>query len=79
MGADVRQFGLNGKSTLNRVKWGLCGLAMVPSALVHTPRVLASNDLSLIEKLRGVATLFRLRTTRMVWMIGQALGPSGKG
>ena len=72
-------FGLGGKSTLNRLKWGLRGLAMIPSAVVHTPRVLTSKALSPPDKLRCLGTLFRLRTARMTWMVGQALRASGKG
>ncbi|WP_179378113.1 glycosyltransferase family 2 protein [Jannaschia marina] len=57
----------HGKS---RARWILRALAMPLSAVVHTPRVLCA-DLSAGEKLRAVATLFRLRTARMVWMLRQ--------
>lgn len=68
-------FGVNGDGPKERVKWFLRALAMPISALVHTPKILRSDKLGGFgEKLRAVATLFRLRLQRMVWMMRQALG-----
>lgn len=66
---------LNGTGFAARMRWAIRGLAMPASAVVHTPRVLTSNKLaSTGEILRAVATLIRLRCTRMVWMLRQAAG-----
>ncbi|NOD90916.1 MULTISPECIES: glycosyltransferase family 2 protein [unclassified Ruegeria] len=66
---------LNGTDLSARLRWALRGLAMPASAVVHTPKVLASNKLgSAGETMRAVATLIRLRCTRMVWMLLQAAG-----
>ena len=56
-----------------RLAWALRALAMLPSALVHTPRVLRYPDLDALEKARALHTLYRLRIMRMIWMLGQAL------
>jgi GT2 family glycosyltransferase len=57
------------------LRWGLRALAMLPSAVVHLPKVLASPCLdSPGERLRGAATLLRLRALRMAWMLRQAAG-----
>lgn len=72
----TREMGaLNGTTPRDRLRWGLRGLAMPASALVHLPRLLLSPRLSGPgERLRGAATLLRLRLWRMVWMLRQALG-----
>ncbi len=60
---------------VGRMRWGLKALAMPFSALVHLPKVLFSPKLGSIgERLRGAATLIRLRLLRMAWMLKQALG-----
>ena len=56
----------------DRVKWAVKALAMPASAVVHAPQVLRHPDLNMGEKLRGLATLFRIRFYRMAVMLGQA-------
>ncbi len=66
---------LHGTGRMARLKWAIRGLAMPLSALVHIPKVLASDKLaSFDETVRAIATLFRLRCTRMIWMLRQAAG-----
>lgn len=66
---------LNGTGVAARLRWAIRGLAMPASAVVHTPKVLTSDKLaSTDETLRAIATLIRLRCTRMVWMLRQAAG-----
>lgn len=56
-----------------RLKWGLRALAMPMSAVVHLPKLLFSRKLDSIgERLRGAATLLRLRGLRSIWMLQQA-------
>lgn len=58
-----------------RLRWALKALAMPASALVHLPKILFSPKLDDTgERLRGAITLVRLRFTRMIWMLRQALG-----
>lgn len=58
-----------------RARWILRALAMPVSAAVHLPKVLASSRLGgLGERLRGAATLVRLRMARMAWMLRQVAG-----
>ncbi len=66
---------LNGTEPAARLRWAIRGLAMPASAVVHTPKVISSDKLaSTGEILRAIATLVRLRCTRMVWMLRQAAG-----
>lgn len=66
-------WGLARGQRLARVKWGLRALAMPLSALVHMPRILRHAGLDGGgERLAALGTLWRLRGTRMVWMIRQA-------
>ena len=66
---------LNGTDPAARLRWAVRGLAMPASAVVHTPKVLASKKLaSPGETLRATATLIRLRCMRMIWMLRQAIG-----
>ncbi|WP_424831760.1 glycosyltransferase family 2 protein [Ruegeria sp.] len=68
-------FMLHGNGLVARLRWALRGLAMPASAVVHTPKVLFSDKVtSPNEVLRAVSTLVRLRCTRMVWMLRQAMG-----
>jgi len=68
-------FASNGTAPRARLRWGLRALAMPASALAHLPKVLLSPRLDgWGERLRGAATLLRLRLLRMVWMLRQALG-----
>lgn len=58
-----------------RLRWTIRALAMPASALVHLPKLLLSPRLDTGgERLRGAATLIRLRLLRMVWMLKQAAG-----
>ncbi len=66
---------LHGTGPMRRLRWAIRGLAMPISALVHIPKVLASDKLTFPgETVRAIATLVRLRCTRMVWMLQQAAG-----
>lgn len=66
---------LSGTGASARLRWALRGLAMPASAVVHTPKILNSKKLdSGHETLRAIATLFRLRCQRMIWMLRQAAG-----
>ena len=59
----------------SRFRWGLKALAMPLSAVAHLPKLLFSPKLDTGgERLRGAATLFRLRLLRMIWMLRQAMG-----
>ncbi len=66
--------GAGGQGGRRRALWALKALAMPLSVLVHLPRVLRAPGLGMAERLRGAATLIRLRLRRMVWMLAQALG-----
>lgn len=58
-----------------RLRWTLKALAMPASALAHLPKLLLSPKLDTVgERLRGAATLFRLRFLRMGWMLRQVIG-----
>ena len=58
-----------------RIRWALKALAMPASALLHLPKLLRSPKLDGSgERLRGAATLIRLRLQRMLWMLHQAFG-----
>ncbi|RKF12390.1 glycosyltransferase family 2 protein [Roseovarius spongiae] len=68
-------FGQTGGGAGARLKWALKGLMMPVSILAHLPRVLRSPALSgPRERWRAALTLIRLRFTRMVWMLRQAVG-----
>ena len=55
--------------------WFVRALAMVASIPVHVPRLLFSPRLNgASERMKGVATLARLRVLRSWWMIRQSLG-----
>lgn len=57
-----------------RLTWAGRALAVALSGVAHLPRVLVSDRLDGAgERLRGAATLLRLRLLRSVWMLGQAL------
>lgn len=66
-------FLLEGQGVRGRILWILKALLMPASALVHTRKILTQPDLTLGEKGRGLATLFRLRLVRMVWMMRQSV------
>lgn len=67
-------FQLHGTGARARVTWALRALAVLASGPVEVPRVLRADKLSGPgERLRGALTLLRLRTTRCVWMLWQAV------
>ncbi|MEM9197496.1 MAG: glycosyltransferase [Pseudomonadota bacterium] len=58
-----------------RLRWGLRGLAMLPSILVDAPRVLSSETVrDGAERRRALATLARQRGQRCLWMLRQTFG-----
>ncbi len=60
---------------LARPAWALRALLVLGSPVRDVPRILLHPDLDGPgERLRGVATLLRLRALRTVWMLRQALG-----
>jgi len=70
-------FGQTGGGTGARLKWALKALAMPASILAHLPKLMTSPKLSGPgERWRAALTLLRLRLTRMVWMLRQAMGSS---
>ncbi len=71
---NAESFGLIGNGPAARFKWGLRGLAMLPSILVHCARILTAQQLcGAREKAVALATLVRLRTLRCGWMLRQAI------
>ena len=68
---DKETFGLSSARPGGRLKWLLRALALPVSALVHTPKVLASRQLSRMgERLGAIVILFRLRTWRAFDCLG---------
>jgi len=68
---DKETFGLSAGRPGGRLKWLLRALALPASALVHTPKVLASRKLSTPgERLGAIAVLYRLRAWRAVDCLG---------
>ena len=68
-------YGLVEKTTAGRLKWAARGLAMIPSIIVHIPKVLMSKNLDNIpDRLAGVSMLTQLRLLRLYWMLRQAMG-----
>lgn len=60
---------------IGRLRWFVRGAAMPFSAVAHLPKVLFSPKLNgASERLRGAATLVRLRLRRAWWMMLQAAG-----
>jgi cellulose synthase/poly-beta-1,6-N-acetylglucosamine synthase-like glycosyltransferase len=63
-------FALSTGQRLRRLKWLIRSLALPASAIVHTPRVLKSQDLlSTGQRAQAVCTLFRIR----LWRLGHAI------
>lgn len=57
------------------IGWLLRAGAVAASPFIHAPKLLFSKKLdSVAERLRGLATLFRLRFARSWWMVKQFLG-----
>lgn len=70
-------FATHEASGKSRLAWGVRALGMPFSAFVHLPKVLTCQKLDGVgETTRAVVTLFRLRVTRMRWMLAQAVGGS---
>ncbi|EBA14566.1 hypothetical protein RSK20926_01187 [Roseobacter sp. SK209-2-6] len=67
-------YGLTSPGIMARLAWALRAAAMPLSALAHAPRILSFPGLSHADRLRGLATLLRLRCTRAVWMLRQVMG-----
>lgn len=57
----------------SRIGWAIRALLMPVSIFVHAPQVLRHSNLSPGEKFRALATLLRLRLTRMGWMLSHAM------
>ena len=68
-------WGLEGRGAGARLRWGLRGLAMLPSIAAHAPKVLRHPGLrGGAERRAALATLARLRARRCGWMLAQAAG-----
>lgn len=66
-------FASNGPGLSRRAIWALRAFAVLFSPLGHLHRVVLAPQLSSVgERLRGVATMVRLRATRFIWMLQQA-------
>ena len=63
---------LNGTGVQARALWALRAGAVIGSAPVHLPRLMRDRRLAGTERLRGAATLLRLRALRALWMLRQA-------
>lgn len=70
----AESFGLRRKTPWGRLNWALRAMALPPSVIIHGVRIFWSNKLSgLHERLVAFGTLARLRLSRMVWMLRQAV------
>jgi GT2 family glycosyltransferase len=68
-------FLVNGTKPRDRLRWGAKALAMPFSIMIHAPRVLRHTALrGSRERVAGLGTLVRLRLTRALWMLRQAIG-----
>lgn len=68
-------FALEREEGTSRSAWLARAGAVLFSPLLHAHRILFSSELSsLAERLKGLVTLFRLRTHRAVWMVRQSAG-----
>ena len=67
----------NGTSLAGRFRWAAKAVVVSLSALVHLPKVFACRELeNMTDKIRAAGTLVRLRVTRGVWMLRQAMSPT---
>ena len=66
-------FLLEGQGALRRLAWAGKAVTMPASVVAHAPRILRDGSLTPRDKLKAIGTLGRLRATRMIWMIGQAV------
>ena len=69
----TEMFRMYGRGAGGRLGYIAKALLMPLSAVIHAPHVLRHGGLSVAEKGRGLATLFRLRLTRMIWMLRQVI------
>ncbi|MFO6465297.1 glycosyltransferase family 2 protein [Jannaschia sp. KMU-145] len=60
----------------SRGAWAGRALLMPASIFAHAPKVARADGLDRAERARAVATLARIRLSRMVWMLRQAAGAS---
>ncbi|QDY71568.1 glycosyltransferase family 2 protein [Qingshengfaniella alkalisoli] len=67
------RFQLAGTGFVARLKWSAMALVVLASGPAHLPKVWGSRRLSTREKYRGSLTLLRIRSTRAIWMVTQAL------
>lgn len=68
-------FQTNGTGAKSRLRWAIKAFAMPVSAVAHVPKIVMSQKLDTTgEYLRAIGTLFRIRLTRMVWMLKQVVG-----
>lgn len=66
-------FALRPVTPLSRALWALRAVAVAASVLPHGARVLTRGPLRRTERGAALATLIRLRLTRAVWMLRQAV------
>ncbi|ABV95854.1 glycosyl transferase family 2 (plasmid) [Dinoroseobacter shibae DFL 12 = DSM 16493] len=71
-------FATHGTNLPARASWALRAGAVLVSGPAHLPKVLHHDALSAVEKRRGAVTLLRLRGSRAVWMLRQALRGASK-
>lgn len=63
---NAETFGLMRSQPLGRVKWLLRSTGLLPSALIHTPKVLFSEELNAPgQRLAALGVLYRLRAWRL--------------
>ena len=68
-------FELSGRGPLKRLLWTARSVAVLGSVAIHLPKLFLSRRLETFgERLRGVATLIKLRSVRCYWMVRQAAG-----
>jgi GT2 family glycosyltransferase len=63
------EYGLVCRQRNGACPWLAKAFAMPLSAVIHLPYVLTHRSLAPAERLRGAATLLRLRVLRMLWML----------
>lgn len=67
-------YGLQSDRSFSRIRWAIRAAAMPLSIIIHIPKIVKSDRLrNRDERMKALRTLIRLRFTRMVWMLRQAL------
>lgn len=66
-------WGLESRGFTARAMWATRALGMIPSILAHAPKILHHPDLTGVDRGLALATLARLRLTRLGWMMAQAI------